>query len=121
MKCLSIKQPWAHLILFHKKDIENRTWKTNFRGRIAIHASMKLDESACGVFDHLIPDELKVGCLLGTVEIVDCVSESTSKWFQGPYGFVLRNPQPLSCPIKYKGRLGLFDLNLEAERKIQIC
>lgn len=49
-KVLSIKQPWASLIctprsdnnLFGIKDIENRSWKTKFRGRILIHASQKL-------------------------------------------------------------------------------
>lgn len=41
MKALSIKQPWASLIAQGIKDIENRTWKTKFRGRIFIHASAK--------------------------------------------------------------------------------
>lgn len=39
MKALSIKQPWASLIAHGIKDIENITWKTQFRGRIFIHAS----------------------------------------------------------------------------------
>lgn len=41
MKALSIKQPWASLIAQGIKDIENRTWKTSYRGRIYIHASGK--------------------------------------------------------------------------------
>ena len=41
MKALSIKQPWASLIAHGIKDIENRNWKTHFRGRIYIHASAK--------------------------------------------------------------------------------
>lgn len=39
MKALSIKQPWASLIAHGIKDIENRTWRTHFRGKIYIHAS----------------------------------------------------------------------------------
>lgn len=37
-KCITVKQPWASLIVHGIKDIENRTWKTNFRGRVLIHA-----------------------------------------------------------------------------------
>lgn len=39
MKALSIRQPWAWLILHGGKDIENRSWNTNFRGRFLIHAA----------------------------------------------------------------------------------
>ena len=40
MKAITIKQPWASLIVEGIKDIENRTWKTSFRGRVLIHAGM---------------------------------------------------------------------------------
>ncbi|HTV55212.1 MAG TPA: ASCH domain-containing protein, partial [Terriglobia bacterium] len=43
MKALSIRQPWAWLIVNGFKPIENRSWNTNFRGRILIHASLKVD------------------------------------------------------------------------------
>jgi len=43
MKTLSVKQPWAYLLCAGIKDIENRTWKTNYRGRVFIHASAKPD------------------------------------------------------------------------------
>ena len=39
MKVITIKQPWASLIVSGLKNIENRTWKTNFRGRVLIHAA----------------------------------------------------------------------------------
>ena len=39
MKAITIKQPWASLIVAGIKDIENRTWKTSFRGRVLIHAA----------------------------------------------------------------------------------
>lgn len=38
MKAISIKQPWASLIAHGIKDIENRSWRTNYRGRVLIHA-----------------------------------------------------------------------------------
>lgn len=39
IKALSIRQPWAWLILWAGKDIENRSRRFHFRGRFLIHAS----------------------------------------------------------------------------------
>ena len=44
VKAISIMQPWAWLIVNGHKDIENRDWRTNFRGPVAIHAGKKADE-----------------------------------------------------------------------------
>ena len=44
MKTLSVRQPWANLIVDDIKPIENRTWKTNYRGRIYVHAPAKIDD-----------------------------------------------------------------------------
>lgn len=109
------------------KDIENRDWETKVRGRIIVHASKAMtrdDYEDCLATCHHISianpfphgerlpsrDELTFGALIGTVEIVDCVTRSTSPWFFGPYGFVLRNPVPFARPVPYKGRLGFFDV-----------
>ena len=40
MKVLSIKEPWASLIMNGTKRIETRSWKTKYRGEIYIHASL---------------------------------------------------------------------------------
>jgi len=121
---LSIRQPWAWLILNEEKDIENRSWKTNFRGRVLIHAAKGMTRAEyentfyfCRnciphiktAYQYPLPafDELKRGGIIGSVEIVDCVTKSTSPWFMGHYGFVLQDPQPLPfhpCP----GQLGFF-------------
>jgi hypothetical protein len=124
MIALSIRQPWAWLILHAGKDIENRTWPTKFRGRVLIHASkgMTRDEYEDGV-DSLwtlcgpaVPaielppfEQIERGGVVGSMEIVDCVRESNSPWFVGKYGFVLRDPQPLPF-VPYKGQLGFFDV-----------
>lgn len=102
MKALSVRQPWAYLIVSGQKDIENRTWATKYRGRIVIHASQSK-----GV--RPLPPEC-YGALVGEVDIVDCVAESESRWFTGPYGFVLANPKAYEKPIPYKGQLGLFEV-----------
>lgn len=119
MKALSIRQPWAWLIVHAGKDIENRTWPTRFRGRVLIHASKGVTRSeydeACwfmgeqGIDYGRLPlfDDLQRGGIIGEAEIVDCVTESKSPWFAGPYGFVLRNAKPL--PFRpCKGALGFF-------------
>lgn len=114
MKALSIRQPWAWLIVHGDKDIENRTWRTKFRGPVLIHAGKKIDRVAYDILTDsgidLPPIEnLETGGIIGQTEIVDCVNESDSPWFSGPpkYGFVLAN----SRPVRFrpcKGQLGFF-------------
>ncbi len=119
MRALSIRQPWAWLILNAGKDIENRQWATKYRGRILIHASKGMTRAeydgaasyawACGFVHRVAPfDDLPRGGIVGEAEIVDCVTTSDSPWFVGDYGFVLRNAKPLPY-LPFKGRLGFFD------------
>lgn len=118
---LSIRQPWAWLIVNGHKDIENRTWKTPFRGAFLIHTGKMLDEDAgyavwmAEKLGIVIPplDELPRGAIIGAAEIVNCVTESKSQWFFGSslrqiYGFVLCNPVAFPDPIPYKGQQGFF-------------
>ena len=113
MKALSIRQPWAWLIL-HGKDVENRTWRTTFRGKFLIHASLTFDNEAyetlkeCGV-KMPVKDKFKRGGIVGRAELVDCVDRSNSPWFLGPHGFVLENARPLPFR-KCKGRLNFFNV-----------
>ena len=125
MKALSIRQPWAWLILHAGKDIENRTWYTPVRGRVLIHAAkgMTQDEYVdgrawvlslvhhCGLKTVPLPKaaELERGGIVGSVEIFDCLTYSDSPWFNGPCGFLLRDPRVL--PFRpYRGQLGFFDV-----------
>lgn len=113
---LSIRQPWAWLILNVGKDIENRDWYTKYRGRFNIHAgkSKIRDEfwdamKFANISANDMPDDdyLSRGGIVGSAELVDCVTQSPSKWFVGKYGFVLRNPQPHQF-YPCKGQLGFF-------------
>jgi hypothetical protein len=115
LKALSIKQPWAWLILNAGKNIENRSWNTTIRGRILIHASkgmttVEYNDAAAYAWERgvAIPHQTNVmrSGIVGSVEIVDCVTSSDSPWFMGPYGFVLRNPiilpfQPCKGALKF--------------------
>jgi hypothetical protein len=118
MKAISVRQPWAWLIMHGGKDIENRSWSTKMRGRVWIHAAKKMDR---GIYSQLamltldlgirLPPEstLDLGGIIGSVEIIGCVESSPSVWFFGPHGLVLRNPKPIvfhPC----RGMLHFFDV-----------
>ena len=116
VKVLVVRQPWAWLIVHGFKDIENRSWRTHYRGTLLIQASANLPTK-----DHLeedrrcvkkrgvsLPEELETGGIVGKVELVDCVDRSRSKWFTGPVGWALTRPKRLPF-IPLEGRLGLFD------------
>ena len=113
MKILSIKQPYAWLIIQGQKDIENRPWKTGHRGPFLIHASKKINIAA---YNHLkktinLPDidDLWTGGIIGQAEIINCVDQDLSPWFLGPFGFKLKNAKPLPF-YACKGKLNFFNL-----------
>ncbi len=104
MQALSIQQPWAHNICHNGKDIENRSWKTSKLGWFLVHAGKKFDVNAGSKAP---ARNFLMGGIVGVMEIVDCVSESDSHWFQGEYGFVIENARPLPF-IPCKGALSFF-------------
>lgn len=118
MKALSIRQPWAWLIIQGYKDVENRSWSTPIRGPFLVHAGQTFDEDGYiwvkAHTDITLParEEFARGGIVGRAEIVDCVSRSRSVWFSGPFGFVLKNAAPLEfTPLK--GKLGFFEVKEE--------
>lgn len=119
---LSVRQPWAWAIIHGGKDIENRSWQAvnhglRQRGRVAIHASKGMTrdeyEDARDTIERngrVCPPahQLDRGGIIGSVEVVDVVSESVSPWFFGPRGLVLRNPAPCKF-VPAVGQLGYFE------------
>lgn len=125
---LSVRQPWAWLIVNGFKDIENRDWRTRHRGPVLIHAAKTLDQTAHELvrngFHPVTGDnslhgnhyalqcylngDLMRGGIVGAVEIVDVVEQSDSPWFVGRYGFVLRKAQPFRRFYPMRGMPGLF-------------
>ena len=113
MKCLSIRQPWACLVM-GPKDVENRSWKTDYRGPLLIHAGLKYDPQGLSrqyIYEHgLFAGRLIKGAIIGRVTLVDCVKGHPSKWAAPDcWNWILADPW-LIKPIPYKGRLGLFDV-----------
>lgn len=118
--CLSVRQPFAWLIvsrLKERKDVENRSWRTNVRGWIGIHAgaSEATAEQKLWIRRNFptiaIPANLLKGRLIGFANLTDCVAESSSRWFVGDFGFLLPEAVPFDGPA-FNGRLGFFRVNL---------
>ena len=115
LPALSIRQPWAWLIVNGYKDIENRDWSTRFRGDFLVHAGKAMDdmslEEIIRYYDMkgISPSKVELfrGGIIGRATLVDCVSKSESKWFHGQYGFKLANPTTLPF-MPCRGHLGFF-------------
>lgn len=113
---LSVLQPWAWLIAHGWKDVENRTWLTKFRGRFLVHAGMRwgreqredLAYVRARFPDITLPDEFERGGIVGTATVVDCVANMSSRWFSGPWGFVLVGQRVAPRFVPCKGALGFF-------------
>lgn len=108
MKAISIRQPWAWLIVAGHKDIENRTWAITYRGPILIHAAKMVDKNAILPVEIEIPDGLPRGGIVGRANLVDCVRGYSSPWFIGPYGLVMTEPAQVDF-IPYLGMPGIFE------------
>lgn len=121
MKALTIKNPWPILIALGIKDIENRSKRTNYRGRIAIHTSAKsTDLNVMSLLDQRdllmsISHDLymRILChpgwesaIIGEVDIIDCVKNHPSVWADKTalgekdiWNWVLANPVLYDQPI----------------------
>lgn len=124
MKCLSVSQPFADLIILGKKTIELRKWNTNYRGEFLIHAPLKIKTDDCKRLK--INKKFVTGAIVGKAEIYDVKKYNSkkeinndkkfhfaSKNFQNnKYGFLLKNAKEFRIPIPYKGQLGFFDVEL---------
>ena len=115
LRAISIRQPFAWLVVNGIKDIENRSWRTNIRGPVLIQASLNQSELASDTCDDAqriagvrLPDEYDLGGIVGIVEIVDCVRRHSSKWKEPTaWGWVLANARPLKFR-PCKGAVGFF-------------
>ena len=127
MKTLTIKQPWASLITEGYKKYEFRSWKTNYRGKILIHAGLSLEKDVQERFKNYNLD-YKLGYIIGEAEIVDCilVDEKFNESLRNidpivygrsnhveNYAWKLENIKKYDNPIPCKGKLGLW--NYEGE------
>lgn len=132
MRIISIRQPWASLIVtggidvrtgaLERKDVENRSWATTYRGPVLIHASQRPDDISLDEIERRfavrLTSEQKLGGVVGITEIINCTRPHPSRWYApGCYGFVLANSRPLPF-VAWKGALSLRSAPQEL---LQLC
>ncbi len=123
MKALTIKEPWATLIIEGYKKYEFRSWKTKYRGKILIHAGMSLERDNVDRFA-VYNLEYSKGVIIGEADIVDCIlvdqklDDELKKINPLVYGrsghiekyaWKLENVKKYEKPIPVKGKLGLWN------------
>ena len=127
MKVLTIKQPWATLIMQGNKRYEFRSWQTKYRWELLIHAGKEIDKEAMKRLSKYLPKELPVEKILGKVTLVDCIKISpefkelllkenrdiyTKSSFQENYGWQVLDVEVFEKQIEVKGHLSLWDYDL---------
>ena len=122
MKALSLKQPFAELVVSGKKKIELRKWNTKFRGEFFVHASKVPDAEAMKEFGF---DELPLGKIVGKAKLVRVKKYENDEEHKadkelhlandcwGNYGFVLEDAERVEA-VDAKGFLGFWDFELVA-------
>jgi hypothetical protein len=139
LRALSVKQPWA-MAICHGKDVENRTWGTQYRGLVAIHASKACDDLSLAVIDwieataHLSPGQISRedhrGAVVAVAEIVGCHEDgdagvpcgarSCSLWaMPEQWHWQIGNVRPLETPVPCRGALGLWRLPEDVDEAVR--
>ncbi len=122
MKALSIREPYASLILSGVKKIETRSWKTNYRGELYIHASLGKSSPSPEVMKlvlytnpgYILCKAMLVDCIYMTKEYVEQMKKDNPTEYlcgdyqEGRYAWVLDDVEPVE-PILVKGHLGIWN------------
>lgn len=135
MKALTLTQPWASLVASGAKRVETRSWRTGYRGPLAIHAAKTFPADAralchvepfrsrliAALLDEgmVMAEALPLGQIVGITWVEDCVptveadvgdeERAFGNFAEGRWAWKLREPEAFT-PIKYRGALGLWDL-----------
>ena len=137
LKVLSVKQPWADMIIKAKEPTEIRSRDTNYRGPLYIQASKTIDTDAAEKFK-LDPAKLRTGQIIGKVELKKTFKYASKEvfekdqsnhlndpeWYEEPrYGWMFENPEEFEKGYPLKGQLGIFEIasldNMEVRKKIE--
>jgi ASCH domain-containing protein len=129
---LSIRQPWAAYVVSGYKTIELRTWPTDYRGWLWIHAGRTPDLDAMDVFQ-LSPERFRYGGLVGIAHLAACEPiETPTEWYtlrnehrspgafaRGVHGWRFDDAIALPDKIDLRGQLKLFDLDPPTRERIR--
>ncbi len=128
VKCISVRQPWATLLVLGVKPVENRTWSTKYRGELYIHAGKAYDKE--DVFYEIVEglsaadrqklndagivklSQIGFGAIIGSVNLDDIVTDCTHKYANQELGTFhwMVTARSLVFPVPWKGQLGLFEV-----------
>ena len=125
MKVITLKQPWATLISEGYKVYEFRSWKTNYRGEIYIHAGKGVDKKAMEKIKHLNL-EFPQSRIVAKVILKDCIQlnktigkeiYNKNKLIYGihsdGYAWLLDKVEKINCKKTINGKLGIWNLEKE--------
>lgn len=120
---LTLWRPWPELIFYYGKDVENRDWRTDYRGPLLIHAGKRYDNDAFSFARHIVDIRTaldtgaKAGAIVGIVELDEVCDPDDwlmhcpcGPWAirSSPYHWRLRNPRRFLVPIECRGLQGLW-------------
>jgi ASCH domain len=119
LKALTIRQPWAWAIVYAGKDVENRRWRTSYRGPLLIHAAKDADPQGGARVLWTMDDPEAFGqprlafqtrgAIIGVVLLGDILTDSASRWAQSAcFHWMLESPAPIDPPVPCAGRPGLW-------------
>lgn len=131
MKVLSLQEPWASLLKEKIKQIETRSFKTNYRGELYIHASLKkltknnLEEYKKQIsflkdknfnYGYIIAKCKLVDCIYMTEEYINKIKQNEKEYISGlyevgRYAWILEDIEALEKKVKVKGQLGIWNYN----------
>lgn len=128
MKVLTIKQPWASLIINGYKRYEFRSWYTNYRGELLIHAGKSVDKEAMKRLEKYLDFDIPIGKIIGKVNITNCVkldsnlkeellNENSDIYKNseiGNFAFKVEDVIIFDNPIEINGMLGLWNYDINS-------
>lgn len=129
---LSIRQPWAELILRNRKKIEIRTWESKYRGKVLLHTGKIIDEISMKKYGMT---NLFCGGLIGIFNLTAIIPFDRSNWEEwrlhhlsddpfreGYYAWIIKDPIRFVKPIEAKGDVGLFQIDDSDWNKVRsVC
>lgn len=129
LKVLTLRQPWATLVAEGIKKYEFRSWKTNYRGIVLIHAGTGIDKDDMKKYEHMNLD-FPSRRIIAVVEIEDCleldkdlnkkiISENNIAYghkIRNGYAWKLKNIKKIDYDKEVNGQLGLWNIDLDEEK-----
>ena len=129
LKVLTLRQPWATLVAEGIKKYEFRSWKTNYRGKVLIHAGTGIDKEDMKKYENM---NLKFPSrrIIAIVEIEDCLEldEQLNKKIiteknvaygnkiRTGYAWKLKNVKKINYGKDVNGQLGLWNIDLDEKK-----